>query len=77
MDKALVFRTKDCRFESCQGHIERKTPVHENCLGKGAEPVVLYSHHELVVKAADVTNVPNLFLYSPSMSDAVQRKAVD
>ena len=21
MDKALVFGTKDCRFESCQGHI--------------------------------------------------------
>ena len=20
MDKALVFGTKDCRFESCQGH---------------------------------------------------------
>jgi hypothetical protein len=21
MDKALVFGTKDCRFESCQGHV--------------------------------------------------------
>ena len=21
MDKALVFGTKDCRFESCQGHL--------------------------------------------------------
>ena len=21
MDKALVFETKDCRFESCQGHV--------------------------------------------------------
>ena len=21
MDKALVFGTKDCRFESCQGHM--------------------------------------------------------
>ena len=23
MDKALVFGTKDCRFESCQGHLAR------------------------------------------------------
>ena len=23
MDKALVFGTKDCRFESCQGHSGR------------------------------------------------------
>ena len=24
MDKALVFGTKDCRFESCQGHLSFK-----------------------------------------------------
>ena len=24
MDKALVFGTKDCRFESCQGHIRKR-----------------------------------------------------
>ena len=23
MDKALVFGTKDCRFESCQGHFQK------------------------------------------------------
>ena len=27
MDKALVFGTKDCRFESCQGHFETTMPT--------------------------------------------------
>jgi hypothetical protein len=27
MDKALVFGTKDCRFESCQGHLSRAPHV--------------------------------------------------
>ena len=27
MDKALVFGTKDCRFESCQGHALRAGPA--------------------------------------------------
>ena len=27
MDKALVFGTKDCRFESCQGHVEPYAPA--------------------------------------------------
>ena len=27
MDKALVFGTRDCRFESCQGHLRRQPEV--------------------------------------------------
>ena len=37
MDKALVFGTKDCRFESCQGqyHCQRYTRVfHASCFVK-------------------------------------------
>ena len=32
MDKALVFGTKDCRFESCQGHSVVTTPS-AGCFG--------------------------------------------
>ena len=28
MDKALVFGTKDCRFESCQGHFSLSFKLH-------------------------------------------------
>ena len=28
MDKALVFGTKDCRFESCQGHTSTEFDLH-------------------------------------------------
>ena len=28
MDKALVFRTKDCRFESCQGQVLPASRLH-------------------------------------------------
>ena len=34
MDKALVFGTKDCRLESCQGHI-----CHGNCPTPGASAI--------------------------------------
>ena len=33
MDKALVFGTKDCRFESCQGHFSRF--ANPSCLFNG------------------------------------------
>ncbi len=33
MDKALVFGTKDCRFESCQGH-----PLHASSQGRPHVP---------------------------------------
>ena len=35
MDKALVFGTKDCRFESCQGQLFPKIP---RLLAKGVSP---------------------------------------
>ena len=35
MDKALVFGTKDCRFESCQGQLFPKIP---SLLAEGASP---------------------------------------
>ena len=37
MDKALVFRTKDCRFESCRGHLALY-PCTTNCHPSYAAP---------------------------------------
>ena len=45
MDKALVFGTKDCRFESCQGHEFHKEDgvpgLHKGTADKGPSPLLV------------------------------------
>ena len=39
MDKALVFGTKDCRFESCQGQL-KADDANGKCIGIMSDTVV-------------------------------------
>ena len=47
MDKALVFGTTDCRFESCQGHAQHKevslAGLHKAAQGRGPWPQALFA----------------------------------
>ena len=41
MDKALIFGTKDCRFESCQGHTFQYSSCNDDFIGSWLGPMYL------------------------------------